>query len=134
MTATGEAKFTAKANTNLSNIDNTSNAAATALNTAGIRTVVETYSSGTDWYRVWSDGWCEQGGSLITGADATTTITLLKPYKDINYQIGYVGCGTNTNTSGASWINQLIYPNTNSTATARIINYKRSWKAEGYIS
>lgn len=51
--------------------------------------VVETYQSDTtgrdSWYRIWSDGWCEQGGlipSEIFGSGKTATITLLKPLKN----------------------------------------------------
>lgn len=47
--------------------------------------VIETYTNGTSWYRVWSDGWCEQGGKTDKGTKIE--ITLLKPYKDTNYQI-----------------------------------------------
>lgn len=45
--------------------------------------IVETYHSGTDWYHVWSDGFCEQGG---VGTENVTT-NLLKPYADTNYSI-----------------------------------------------
>ena len=56
----------------------------------GIR-ITETYVNGSSWYRVYSDGWCEQGGkwtgsvSIDAGAEKVVTITFLKPYKDINY-------------------------------------------------
>lgn len=43
------------------NMNNVSASAATNMNAVGIRTVVETYASGTDWYRRYSDGWVEQG-------------------------------------------------------------------------
>ena len=46
--------------------------------------VVETYSNGASWYRVYSDGWCEQGG-FCNGNAALTQISLLKNYKDTNY-------------------------------------------------
>ena len=53
---------------------------------AGLITVVETYQNGTSWYRVYSDGWCEQGGLRGAGATGSVeTITLLKQYKDTNY-------------------------------------------------
>lgn len=44
--------------------------------------VVETYVNGSSWYRIWSDGWCEQGGELTYEAEYnwTKTITLLKSY------------------------------------------------------
>lgn len=50
-------------------------------------TVVEFYRNGTEWYRVWSDGWIEQGGSITTALqDTTRTVTLLKVMADTNYQ------------------------------------------------
>ena len=41
--------------------------------------IVENYKSDASWYRVWSDGWIEQGGR--TNAK---TITFLKPFSDAN--------------------------------------------------
>ena len=48
--------------------------------------VTETYrnSSGNSWYRVWSDGWCEQG-SYISAVSGANSITLLKPYANSYY-------------------------------------------------
>lgn len=46
--------------------------------------IVETYRNGTKWYRVWSDGWLEQGGRTKGNK---VTITLLKPYSDDLYNI-----------------------------------------------
>ena len=57
--------------------------------------IVETWQSGTSWYRIWSDGWIEQGGKY-TRASATnwsTTITLFKPYKNTNYNISISSAG-----------------------------------------
>ena len=53
------------------------------------RMVVDAYKSGTSWYRVWSDGWIEQGGAwgTNTGAWAEASVTYLKAYKDTNYQL-----------------------------------------------
>ena len=49
--------------------------------------IKETYVNGTSWYRIWSDNWCEQGGlsSAVNGANATTTVALLKQYKNTSY-------------------------------------------------
>lgn len=44
--------------------------------------VTETYKNEGSWYRVWSDGWCEQG--FLTHAGM---ITFLKTYGDTNYTI-----------------------------------------------
>ena len=60
---------------------------ATKLNNAGIRTVVETWSNGANWYRVWSDNWCEQGGHATVSKQGLTTISLLKTLANTNYNI-----------------------------------------------
>lgn len=46
--------------------------------------IVETYSNGTSWYRVYSDGWCEQGGQL-SGGSTQQTLTFLKTFADTDY-------------------------------------------------
>jgi hypothetical protein len=45
--------------------------------------ITETYQNGTSWYRIWSDGWCEQGGF----GNNVNTITLLKSFINTNYTI-----------------------------------------------
>lgn len=55
--------------------------------------ITETWYSGTSWYRVWSDGWIEQGGTkaapLYSGA--SQTLTLHKAYKNASYTITGIG-------------------------------------------
>ena len=49
-----------------------------------VAVIVENYLNGQSWYRVWSDGWCEQGGWIVlSGAISATNkrVTFLKPYK-----------------------------------------------------
>ena len=52
-----------------------------------IRFVRTTYKSGTTWYRIWSDGWVEQGGAVKpSGSSATTsTVTFPKAFSDTDY-------------------------------------------------
>lgn len=74
-----------KADKDLMNLEINSNFS-TSLNNAGIRTVVETYTSGTQWYRIWSDGWCEQGGKITPASSNTITdVNLFIPFADTNY-------------------------------------------------
>jgi hypothetical protein len=49
--------------------------------------VVNTWISGTSWYRVWSDGWIEQGGICNSHQYNTTLqqVNFLKAYKNTNY-------------------------------------------------
>lgn len=57
--------------------------------------VIENYKNGTQWYRVWSDGWIEQGGQK-SGAG---TITFLKAFTDTTYTItGGLLSGTESTT------------------------------------
>lgn len=49
--------------------------------------VTKSYRNGTKWYRVWSDGWVEQGGCAVTSSERGVSVTLLKPYADRNYTI-----------------------------------------------
>lgn len=74
----------------------------------GVAYVVESYKSGHSWYRVWSDGWIEQGGKTgILGSNTVTTVTLLKSYKEANYTITaiphYFG-GTSNSWNENQWI------------------------------
>lgn len=49
--------------------------------------VVETYKSGTDWYRVWSDGWIEQGGIIHSESGIDKPVSLLKTMIDTTYTV-----------------------------------------------
>lgn len=49
--------------------------------------VVETYHSGTSWYRVWSDGFVEQGGFTDSPYSKAITVTLIKPLTTTDYTI-----------------------------------------------
>lgn len=48
---------------------------------------------GTSWYRMWSDGWLEQGGTKVETVlnDTTSTISLPFVYKDTSYKIMGIG-------------------------------------------
>ena len=50
--------------------------------------IVETWSDGTEWYRVWSDGWIEQGGIVPNGSGTSVyTKTFVKAFSNTNYTI-----------------------------------------------
>lgn len=80
--------FNGKVDLNLNNIDNANNAATNNLNSKGIRTVKTSYKSGSSWYRIYSDGWVEQGGSFSSSdTEQNKTVNLLKTMSDSNYFI-----------------------------------------------
>ena len=48
--------------------------------------VVKTYSDEDgNWYRLYSDGWIEQGGVISTVNKSAVTLTFLKEMRDTNY-------------------------------------------------
>ena len=50
--------------------------------------IIETYRNGASWYRVYSDGWCEQGGKATsTSQSLQNPVYLLKHYADTNYYV-----------------------------------------------
>lgn len=63
-------------------------------------TVAESYRNGTKWYRVWSDGWLEQGGNL------TASNVFLKPFSSTNYRIvlGQSGSGASASVGRSTWL------------------------------
>ena len=65
---------------------------ATTTSTASgssVAVITQNYKNGNSWYRVWSDGWIEQGGSF--GEEylsyAVKTFTFLKSFSDANYNV-----------------------------------------------
>lgn len=48
--------------------------------------IIESYRNSQSWYRVWSDGWCEQGG-ITNFEDTNKEVLFLKPYRDVNYTV-----------------------------------------------
>lgn len=102
---------------------------------ASLITVVETYQNGASWYRVYSDGWCEQGGKPVGTNSSQISVNLLKPYKDTNYTIlnGFA------NTSGTSVKNDpIVINNITTSGFAMVIQTSAQmylfWQACGYIA
>lgn len=68
-----EVDLSSKADTSLSNVD------------SNIDYVVESYKDGSNWYKVYKSGWCEQGGKITNASN--TDINLLKPFLDTTYNV-----------------------------------------------
>lgn len=95
--------------------------------------LVDSYHNGTSWYRVYSDGWVEQGGIVAnTGANHVATISLLKPYTDTNY---IVTTGQE-NSAGAKGVGDIGQMGTKTTSSFQSYQYHDviiNWQACGYI-
>lgn len=46
--------------------------------------IKETWHSGSSWYRVWSDGWIEQGGIKTSSASKDETVSFNKNFTNLN--------------------------------------------------
>lgn len=58
------------------------------VNAASRGYLVESYRNGTEWYRVYSDGWIEQGGRVVSDGTLDWKIaSLVRPFSDKNYNI-----------------------------------------------
>ena len=95
--------------------------------------VVETYVNGTSWYRVYSDGWCEQGGYVGTGP-APTTVTLLKQMADTNYKAS-VQQANNGGGNPQHYSSVVIGITTTTITVNQFSNYffPYFWEVKGYI-
>lgn len=99
------------------------------------RTVIETYSNGTSWYRVYSDGWCEQGGEVSNSGTDTRQITFLKAFTDTNYYFNR--CNESTTSGTATSFASEGYTD-KQTSGIKIYCYtsitKALWEAKGYLA
>lgn len=103
--------------------------------------IIENYSDGTMWYRVWSDGWIEQGGKAIGGASAAgAPVNLLKSYSNTDYTL-IATVGSHVRPDSAAWVVVIASKNidkfnastswTNANTT-NFDSYNFNWYACGY--
>lgn len=99
---------------------------------ATVHCVVETYVNGTSWYRIYDDGWCEQGGNIYIGSDGAT-VSLLKNYINTNYNVQCTGRDKYSEVlyvKSKSTTSFTMYTGDDSTFNASWID----WYAKGYIA
>lgn len=124
---------------NIDNIVSDLNILNSKVNAIGIQ-IKESYINGTSGYRIWTDGYCEQWGNTGGIANyALVNVTLLKPYRDIDYNIvtGNEWDGTNDDTT---WIGAYAIRKPTKTVNGFSV-YSRSgtqkfinWKTSGYLN
>ena len=93
--------------------------------------LTESYINGSSWYRVYADGWCEQGG-ILTVSGTSQVINFLKPYINTNYIITYAN-GYNSVPSGTHLVcfgNKTTNSITRFGSASWTLTY---WRTEGYI-
>lgn len=86
--------------------------------------IVETYVNGTSGYNLYSNNYCEQWGVATT-----TSVMLLKPYRDTNYNVSM------TQMSGSAYAAVLENITVNSFGYGQYERvFNASWRASGYIA
>lgn len=96
------------------------------VNAASRGYVVESYHNGTEWYRIYSDGWCEQGFHDTTSTDHA--VTLLTPMANADYtvSIGQSGSGASGYVGRSTWIEKTA-------TTLKLRSYTPTdWVIAGY--
>ena len=98
--------------------------------------LVEYYVNGSSWYRVYADGWCEQGGTITSNNNNRVDVTLLKPMKNTDYQI--LTQSTNRTGIGVEYYNSQIVLNSEKEVDSFVVmNYYSEityWKVCGYVA
>lgn len=62
-----------------------------------VHVVIETYQNGSNWYRLYDDGWVEQGGEVSYSSTGESTVNLIVPYLGTYYTFkNYNSSGANT--------------------------------------
>lgn len=92
--------------------------------------IAETWKStdGSSWYRVWSDGFIEQGGPYTSSDSSKFTVTLNKQMKTTYYHCDVTG-GYNASTE-KGW--GFAYDKTTSNFKAVVVEPKGTWEVRGY--
>lgn len=119
-------------------IESINNTLETKLNKADCAAyITETYNNGTSWYRIYSNGWCEQGGVQVV--TSVSTMTFLKPFIDTNYTVLQgIQAGDSENTLGKiSHFSRTKYTDKIGYSfngwTTSYTGTKLNWQASGYI-
>lgn len=86
---------------------------------SGVGVILASYTSGTSWYKKYSNGWVEQGGTFTSLYDQA--VTLIVPMKDTNYTIL---------TSKTSWGSSVVIVDTVTTTSFKV--YGRGQGGSGF--
>jgi hypothetical protein len=84
------------------------NTVADNINQFTQRYVVETFVEGPNFYTLYNDGWCEQGGLNTTnGSGVLASVTFLKEFKNTDYFVNRTNINGNTNNPYANFISGI---------------------------
>ena len=93
-----------------------------------VAVVTQNYVNGTSWYRVWSDGWIEQGGYVTSGmTNSGVSVSLIKAFTTTSYTV--IATPVQTDTS-----KELYTPSSwaASFTTTKFQLYSQYWQNASY--
>ena len=97
----------------------------------GMKTyVTTTYVNGNTWYRIWSDGWKEQGGRLTGTGDYNRTVTFPLAFSNTNYIIVKMFGASGGGGTAERWLG--FWNLTTNSAITGFTNRTEGWYACGY--
>lgn len=104
------------------------------------RYLIKAYNSGQEWYRIYSDGWCEQGATFNNSSyDTDISIPLLINFVDTNYSIKPGAGVTGSVVDSGHVVNYIFGTQTTGGFQAVVVdvngntqNNKITWEACGY--
>jgi len=85
-----------------------------------VAVVVQNYKNGNSWYRVWSDGWIEQG-SLVQTTSTSYIVSFVKTFATRNYTFQITQCSSSkTDTGGIGTVTVPVLPDTDTKTVSSI--------------
>lgn len=97
---------------------------------------IKIYSNVGNWYKLYSNRWCEQGGRATIPANTTQIVTLLLPFEDTNYySSANGGLSLSENYSDWAWINGGNPYSASQIKIQNFYDYSREvqWEAKGFV-
>lgn len=100
--------------------------------TSNIHFVIETSDKSIlpSWYRIYDNGWCEQGGYSFP---ATSNITFLKPFKDINFTVITQSTDKMATSGKGTYQENYNYTTHGFGTNVNVNTAGYVWQASGYI-
>jgi len=97
--------------------------------------LIETFKDGYSWYKIYEDGWCEQGGDM--SPTNVEVVPLYKKYKDTTYSVLAVNGNMDTGSrrwSSANINNESSIKLMSSSSSTAASTAPTIWETRGYLA